>query len=88
MRSHTNERPFSCSELKTMPSRLVERHFISHIPPNPIKREPRRRCAICCSKTGLDGKRIRKETRMWCEDCNVALCVEPCFKIYHTEKYF
>ena len=29
---------------------------------------------------------IRRETRYQCERCgNVALCVEPCFEIYHTK---
>lgn len=67
-------------------SRLVDRHFISHIPPNPIKKEPRRRCVVCCSKMDKNGKKVRKETRTWCNDCNVGLCMEPCFKIYHTQK--
>lgn len=68
--------------------RLIGKHFISHIPPNPVKKEPRRRCAVCCSKQGADGKKIRKETRTWCEVCNVALCMEPCFKVYHTQESF
>lgn len=70
------------------PLRLTARHFPRHIPPNQIKKEPRRQCAVCCSKKDENGKRKRKETRIWCEDCGVGLCLEPCFIIYHTEKTF
>ncbi|GFW90479.1 piggyBac transposable element-derived protein 4 [Trichonephila clavipes] len=51
------------------PLRLTARHFASHIPPNPIKREPRRQYAVCCSRKDANGKKIRKETRIWCKDC-------------------
>ncbi|GFX86056.1 piggyBac transposable element-derived protein 4 [Trichonephila clavipes] len=44
--------------------RLTARHFASHIPPNPIKREPRRQYAVCCSIKDANGKKIRKETRI------------------------
>ncbi|GBM21673.1 PiggyBac transposable element-derived protein 4 [Araneus ventricosus] len=70
------------------PMRLTARHFASHIPPNPIKKEPRRQCAVCCSKKTESGKKIRKETRIWCKDCEVGLCLEPCFEIYHTKLHF
>ena len=26
-----------------------------------------------------------KRMSFWCEDCGKALCITPCFKIYHTE---
>ena len=26
-----------------------------------------------------------KRNSYWCEDCEKALCVVPCFKIYHTQ---
>ena len=26
-----------------------------------------------------------KRTSFWCEDCGKALCITPCFQIYHTE---
>lgn len=70
------------------PLRLTARHFASHIPPNPIKREPRRQCAVCCSRKDGNGKKIRKETRIWCKDCEVGLCLEPCFELYHTKLHF
>ncbi|GFX57315.1 piggyBac transposable element-derived protein 4 [Trichonephila clavipes] len=70
------------------PLRLTARHFASHIPPNPIKREPRRQCAVCCSIKDANRKKIRKETRIWCKDCEVGLCLEPCFELYHTKLNF
>ncbi|GFT36813.1 piggyBac transposable element-derived protein 4 [Trichonephila clavipes] len=39
------------------PLRLTARHFASHIPPNPIKREPRRQCAVCCSRKDANGNK-------------------------------
>ncbi|XP_071744489.1 piggyBac transposable element-derived protein 4 [Lepeophtheirus salmonis] len=66
-------------------ARLTERHFISHVPPNKVKKEPCRRCIICCAKKNSEGNKIRKETRFWCEDCKVGLCIDPCFKEYHTK---
>ena len=26
-----------------------------------------------------------KRTLYWCEDCGKALCVVPCFKLYHAQ---
>ena len=42
------------------------------------------RCCFVCSKLpGLNCK--PKRTSFWCEDCEKALCITPCFQIYHTE---
>ena len=41
-------------------------------------------CCFVCSK--IPGKILKgKRTSYWCEDCHKALCVVPCFKIYHTQ---
>lgn len=29
--------------------------------------------------------RVRKDTSYECADCNTPLCLEPCFKEYHTK---
>ena len=29
---------------------------------------------------------LRKETSYECRRCDVALCVIPCFEVYHTQK--
>lgn len=69
------------------PNRLIERHFIRQIPPNQKKRQPSRECKVCCSRRDENNKRFRKETRYYCPDCDVGLCI-PCFEIYHTRKIY
>ncbi|KFM59699.1 PiggyBac transposable element-derived protein 4, partial [Stegodyphus mimosarum] len=68
--------------------RLSARHFPDYILPTEKKKEPTRRCVVCCSKNDANGKRIRLETRTYCKDCNAPLCAIPCFKVYHTQKDF
>lgn len=76
------------SKDESNPLRLTARHFPQLIPANGGKECPTRRCKVCCSKTGPDGKKARKETRYYCEDCGVALCAAPCFGIYHTKRNY
>ncbi|XP_035215834.1 piggyBac transposable element-derived protein 4-like [Stegodyphus dumicola] len=69
--------------------RLTGRHFPSVIPHTGATRNnPSRRCVVCNKQRNDKGKRIRRETRYWCEECNVGLCVHPCFKTYHTVQDF
>nr|XP_005559135.2 piggyBac transposable element-derived protein 4 [Macaca fascicularis] len=82
---HLRGRP--CSDDVT-PLRLSGRHFPKSIPPTSGKQNPTGRCKICCSQYDKDGKRIRKETRYFCAECDVPLCVVPCFEIYHTKKNY
>lgn len=70
------------------PLRLTARHFPAFIPGNDNKEAPTRRCKVCCSKCGEDGKKVRKETRYFCVECDVALCPAPCFGLYHTKKSY
>ncbi|CAN7937487.1 unnamed protein product [Ixodes hexagonus] len=63
---------------------LAGRHFVSFIPPTENKQLPTRRCVVCCKASSTGGTKIWKETRYWCKVCNVAVCVIPCFEIYHT----
>jgi len=67
------------------PERLTGRHFPEHIPATAAKKEPTRTCVVCCSKRKHDGKKVRKESRYYCPDCDVGLCVSPCFRDYHTK---
>ena len=54
--------------------RLVQRHFPKYLGTDG-------RCVVCSTGDA------RKRTRYGCEDCgNVRLCVDPCFRIYHTRK--
>jgi hypothetical protein len=64
--------------------RLAGRHFPEDVPSTSGQKNPCRRCVVCCSKT-VNGKKVRRETRYWCSDCQVALCVTPCFRDYHTK---
>ena len=59
------------------PSRLIERHFPSAYVP--VGKNRNRRCVVCTANDK------RRESRYECKNCNVGLCVDPCFKIYHTE---
>ncbi|XP_068122086.1 piggyBac transposable element-derived protein 4-like [Hyperolius riggenbachi] len=70
------------------PERLTGRHFVEHVPPTAKKAAPTRMCVVCCSKTDDSGKKIRRETRYHCPDCDVGLCAVPCFKIYHTRDVY
>lgn len=67
------------------PLRLLGRHFPSKcIDESGIKH--RRRC-IVCSQT-VKAKRKRSESVYECKKCDVGLCVDPCFEIYHTQSPF
>ena len=33
-----------------------------------------------------DSYKPKKYTSYWCPICKHALCIDPCFRIYHTEK--
>jgi len=68
------------------PLRLTGRHFPSFLPANDGKQAPTRRCRRCCASTGQDGKKVRRETRYYCKDCDVALCPAPCFELFHTKR--
>ncbi|XP_067140272.1 piggyBac transposable element-derived protein 4-like isoform X1 [Centruroides vittatus] len=72
----------------SLPSRLVEKHFPDFIPPTEKKAAPTRCCAVCCKRRNEKGEKVRRETRYYCKDCGVSLCVAPCFKIYHTKVEF
>ncbi|XP_068089543.1 piggyBac transposable element-derived protein 4-like [Hyperolius riggenbachi] len=70
------------------PERLTGRHFVEYVPPTEKKATPTRMCVVCCSKRDDSGKKIRRETRYHCPDCDVGLCAVPCFKIYHTRDVY
>jgi len=67
--------------------RLTERHFPEIIPPTDKKQAPTRQCAVCC-KSDEKGKKIRRESRYYCDPCKVGLCAAPCFRIFHTKENF
>lgn len=67
------------------PLRLTGRHFPESIPATEKKKTPTRQCIVCSSKRDEKGKRVRRESRYFCPDCDVGLCVAPCFRLYHTK---
>ena len=75
-----------------MKMRLVEKHFICKIPQNPMcKTPPNPICKACnfskneIAKMGFEPKALHRRTTTYhCHKCQVALCVTPCFEIYHT----
>lgn len=62
-------------------------HCLGHLPPTSSNPKPRRACKVCYDRLPNEsGKRKRaKETYLWCTVCEIPLCLEPCFKIFHTK---
>ncbi|KAK3798047.1 hypothetical protein RRG08_034608 [Elysia crispata] len=62
--------------------RLTARHFLQTVKPKPgaKKQNPQRDCFVC------SGPGNRKQTRYECSSCQVGLHIEPCFRIFHTQK--
>lgn len=65
------------------PVRLTDRHFPEYLPATE-KRQNLTQCVVCSRVRDCNGKKIRRESRYYCPDCDVALCVAPCFRVYHT----
>lgn len=68
-------------------SRITERHFPGYIPCalGAKRLRPSRPCYICTNLPQINGVKIcRKWTSYWCTDCKKALCIDYCFKVYHT----
>lgn len=60
-------------------ARLTERHFPSVIPDG-----KRKKCVVCSGNDRFKKTRIQ----WWCQDCDVGLCVDGCFRRYHTRINF
>ena len=74
---------------------LVDKHFIEPLPGQEGRRRKHWSCAcfICnVSKEALsdagfgDSYKSKKYTSCWCSICKCALCIDLCFRLYHTEK--
>lgn len=68
------------SRIVAKPSRLIGRHFPANCPPSESRQKGLRRCAECRKHNKV------KQSSIWCKECEVALCVVPCFKDWHTKK--
>lgn len=62
-------------------SRLTERHFPGQLEKSAAGKQLQRDCAVCSNRKG----RGRKTTTYYCKQCDVPLCVVPCFELYHTK---
>ncbi|XP_046588357.1 piggyBac transposable element-derived protein 4-like [Neodiprion virginianus] len=63
--------------------RLISTHFPSkYINPTGKRRNGRRKCVVCRKH------KKRTETQFECKECKVGLCIEPCFKLYHTKEHY
>lgn len=69
-----------------LPIRLTARHFPSRINTGEQKKKISRRCHVH-SHTKLNPQ-SRKDTTYECVECNKSLCLEPCFKEYHTKLHY
>lgn len=65
--------------INPLESRFTERHFPQHVPYNEKGRPKERECAVCKAAGRV------KRCSFTCLDCNVGLCVAPCFRNYHTK---
>ena len=58
---------------------LTERHFLRKVSPKSEKSKPQRRCVVCT-------KHGKKKTSVHCyQICDMGLCLEDCFELYHTK---
>lgn len=73
----TSAKPLPQNEI---PFRLTERHFIAKCIRTGSDKSSYRRCQVCAKE------KKEKRTSYCCPKCEVALCVVPCFEIYHTKR--
>lgn len=70
-----------------LPARLTARHFPQLLPAvDGGRKNPQRVCHVC--KHTLLGPKKRKDSRYFCKECDVGLCVYPCFEKFHTLKKY
>ncbi|PIO09390.1 hypothetical protein AB205_0104030, partial [Aquarana catesbeiana] len=72
--------------------KVAEQIFVKHQMPSVDVNRPGR-CAVGVAHPETPnrddkGKKIRKESRFYCPDCDVGLCAVPCFKMYHTQDVY
>ena len=77
------------------PLHLVDKHFIEPIPGQKggRRKHSSHACFVCnISKEAMsdagfgDSYKPKKYTSYWCPICKCVLCIDPCFRLYHTEK--
>ena len=63
-------------------ARLTERHFQVSLGRSEAGRPIQKDCTVCSKRRG----RGRKTTTYKCRECNLPMCVVPCFELYHTKR--
>jgi uncharacterized protein YhaN len=71
--------------------RLTGRHFISRKKTNGKQRNLASLCKVCneaernnAELSAQKRQRPGHETAYECQVCNVSLCIEPCFRLFHS----
>jgi len=63
-------------------------HFLYRFPATHAKVEgtSQHSCHVCADRSKRQtGKTVKKCTTMYCQKCDVGLCVGQCFEVYHTK---
>ena len=63
-------------------ARLTEWHFPISLGKSPAGWLVQHECSVCSRKNG----RKRKTTTYKCQECNLPMCIVPCFELYHTKR--
>ena len=66
-----------CTYVPNEYTRLEERHFM-------MRYGNQHGCKVC----GSIRPRVRKQTSLYCLECDTPLCIDPCFELLHTYKDF
>ena len=61
--------------------RLTGRHFPAKLGFTPSGRPSQPGCVVCSRKKGNG----QKSTTYKCKQCDLPMCVVPCFELYHTK---
>ena len=62
-------------------ARLTERHFLAQLGKSAAGHQLQKNCHVCSNKKG----RGRVTTTYKCKQCDLPMCVVPCFELYHTK---
>ena len=62
-------------------ARLMERHFPGQYTRSSTGRQIQRCCGVCSNKKG----RGKKTTTFYCKQCDMPMCIVPCFELHHTK---
>ena len=95
MHDNSNGELYKYHTLWTVPSTWLIQTLLSpyHVKKGNRRKHPSHACFICnVSKEALsdagfeESYKPKKYTSYWCPICKHALCIDLCFRLYHTEK--